>query len=64
MTFGLWIGALPACVAAAATFVTIGPGRRGAGLVASALVGIVVLFAIALPIDLLRPRDPWSGERR
>ena len=34
------------------------------GIAASACVGIVVPFAIALPIDLLRPRDPPRDGRR
>ena len=64
MTLGLWIALLPACAAAVATFRTVGLGRRAADVGASICVGIVVLLAIALPIDLLGPRDPRRGGRR
>jgi hypothetical protein len=64
MTFGLWIGALPACAAAVAMFRLVGIGRRGAGVGLSVAIGIVVLFAIALPIDLLRPGGIRRDGRR
>jgi hypothetical protein len=73
LTLGVRMALLPALFAAAATLAVVGLGRRGVGLAIAAGVGLVVLLAIALPIDFLqrggmRPirvgRGPRAGQKR
>jgi hypothetical protein len=56
LTLGLQMALLPALLAAAATLAVVGLGRRGVGVAIAAGVGLVVLLAVSLPIDLLRRR--------
>ena len=64
---------LPALFAAAATLAVVGIGRRGVGLAIAAGAGLVVLLAVALPIDFLQRggirairvgRGPRNGQKR
>ena len=72
-TLGLRMALLPALFAAAGTLAVVGLGRRGIGLAIAAGAGLVVLLAVALPIDFLQRggirairvgRGPRNGQRR
>lgn len=49
---GFRIAVVPALLAAGYTVSHLGIGRKGQALVVAGVIGLMVLFAIGLPIDL------------
>jgi hypothetical protein len=66
LTLGMRMAILPAVLAAASTLLLLGTDALAVHIVAAVVVGALVLFAIALPVDRLQARNAGrrSGARR
>jgi hypothetical protein len=64
LTLGFRMALLPALLAAAVTFLLVGPGRYGLGVAESLVVAALVAVAIAIPVDRMGARPARRGARR